>query len=153
MRHLTSNSANCNPLCSPLRLLRKRQRKRWPNSHCSRQMRRSLRRSKQEPLQKPLYQATVEDDTEDGNSMLANKSTLSTEARLCTTPAFRDPAACLSIALLACQHTPPSPPHSAPFLAPPFFSPPNLATLNAWKVGGLRRRMDHTLQQRGRRFS
>ena len=56
-------------------------------------------------VQKPLYQATVEDDTEDDNSMLDNKSTLSTKARLCTAPASRDPAACLSKALLfASQH-------------------------------------------------
>ena len=48
-----------------------------------------------------LYQATVEDDTEDGNSMLANKSTLSSFSYLCTAPASRDPTACFSKALLS----------------------------------------------------
>ena len=75
--------------------------------------------------QKPLYQATVDDVTEstveketqqqrDGNSMLNSKSTRSEIPRLCTTPASRDQAACLSNTLLsayqhalnlACQHT------------------------------------------------
>ena len=49
-----------------------------------------------QPRPQPLHQATVEDDTEHGNSMLDNKSTLSMNARLCTTPACRDPATCPS---------------------------------------------------------
>ena len=59
------------------------------------------------PRPQPLYQTTVEDDTETtaestmhGNSMAVNKSTLSTRSGLCTIPASRDPAACLSKALL-----------------------------------------------------
>ena len=58
--------------------------------------------------QEPLYQATVEDDmectTKHGNSMLTTKSTLSTIPRLCTIPASRDPAACLSNAFFTHQH-------------------------------------------------
>ena len=60
-------------------------------------------------VQKPLYQATVEDVEDDaetapettkhGNSMLDNKSTLSTKARLCTAPTSGDPAACPSTLL------------------------------------------------------
>ena len=47
----------------------------------------------------PLHQATVEDNTEDDNTMHGNSvpvitSTLSTKPRLCSTPACRDPAAC-----------------------------------------------------------
>ena len=56
----------------------------------------------------PLHQATVEDEaettaestTKHDSSMLGNKSTLPASARLSTTPASRDPAACLSKALL-----------------------------------------------------
>ena len=51
--------------------------------------------------QEPLYQATVEDDPEHSNSMLTKKSTLSSFSCLCTTPASRDPAACLSKAPLS----------------------------------------------------
>ena len=58
--------------------------------------------------QAPVYQATVEDDmectTKHGNSMLTTKSTLSTIPRLCTIPASRDPAACLSNAFFTHQH-------------------------------------------------
>ena len=45
---------------------------------------------------RPLYQATVEDDTEHGNSMLANKSILSSFLYLYTTRASRDSAAYIS---------------------------------------------------------
>ena len=51
------------------------------------------------------YQATVEDflesTTKDGNSIPANRSTLSTDSRLCTVPASRNSAAWPSIDVLA----------------------------------------------------
>ena len=55
--------------------------------------------------QQPLYQATVEDDTEHGNSILNSKSTLSSFPYLCTAPASRDPAVYLSKALFASSLT------------------------------------------------
>ena len=70
-------------------------------------------KQEQEPRQRPLYQATVEDDTEHGNSILDTKSILSSFSCLCTTSFSGDSAACLSDVLsayqhalnLACQHT------------------------------------------------